>query len=157
MNGYFAAELADAMASDDPLDRAGRAAAAIRRYGGYRWVGLYDVSDDGIEIVGWDGPGPPAHPRFPRTEGLSGAVVATGEVVMVGDVASDARYLITHGTTRSEIVVPIRHRGVVVGLIDVESEVPDAFDGDDRTFLERCAAVLEPRWGDSDHANDSFR
>ena len=46
--------------------RAAAVAAVIRRFGSYRWVGLYDVGREQISLLGWDGPGPPAHPRFPR-------------------------------------------------------------------------------------------
>ena len=126
--------------------RAARVAAAIRRFGDYRWVGIYDVTADEIAVIGWDGPAPPAHPRFARSDGLCGAVAATGEAVIVGDVNADPRYLTTHATTRSEIVVPVSARGRVVGLIDVESEQADAFGEDDRQLLERCAAVIAPLW-----------
>ncbi len=127
-------------------DRAKRVAATVRRYGGYRWVGVYDVTADEIAVIAWDGPAAPAHPRFPREHGLCGAAVATRETVVVGDVASDPRYLTTHATTRSEIVVPVFRGGGVVGLIDVESNRPDAFGESDRQVLERCAAVIVPLW-----------
>lgn len=80
-------------------DRTTDVAAAIRTFGGYCWVGIYDVGLEQIAIVGWDGPAPPAHPRFPRTDGLCGVAVATQRTVLVGDVADDARYLTTHATT----------------------------------------------------------
>jgi L-methionine (R)-S-oxide reductase len=126
--------------------RAERIAALIRRYGGYRWVGIYDVGRDEIAVVGWDGPGPPAHRHFPRSAGLGGAAVASRRPVVVGDVAADARYLTTHSSTRSEIVVPVFARGVPVGLIDVESERPNAFAAEDQQLLERCAALISPLW-----------
>ena len=128
--------------------RAAGVAAKIRRFGDYRWVGVYDVTEGEIAVVGWDGPGPPTHPRFPRTQGLCGAAAAAGEPVVVGDVSTDPRYLTTHTTTRSEIVVPVFQEGVVVGLIDVESQVPDAFNDKDKKLLERCAAVIVPLWRD---------
>jgi L-methionine (R)-S-oxide reductase len=144
----LAAELrALVSASGDREQRGGRVAAAIRRFGGYRWAGVYDVASEEIRVVGWDGPAPPTHSHFPRSRGLCGAVVATGEAVVVGDVAADARYLTTHTTTRSEIVVPVFRGDVVVGLIDVESEQPDAFGESDKRFLERCSAVVAPFWG----------
>lgn len=140
-------ELAELVgAAADRQQRGARVAAAIRRFGGYRWVGIYDVGTDEIAVVGWDGPGPPAHPRFARTQGLCGAAAAAGTVVVVGDVSVDPRYLTTHGTTRSEIVVPVFCDDVVVGLIDVESERPDAFGERDQELLERCAAVIDPLW-----------
>jgi L-methionine (R)-S-oxide reductase len=127
-------------------NRAADVAAAIRRFGKYRWVGVYDVGAAEIAVVAWDGPAPPAHPRFPRSQGLCGAAVAASAPVVVGEVAADPRYLTTHSTTRSEIIVPVFRGRDVVGLVDVESEQPDAFGESDRKLLERCAALIAPLW-----------
>jgi len=126
--------------------RAERAAAAIRRFGDYRWVGIYDVGRDEIAALAWAGPGRPAHPRFARTAGLCGAAIAGRRPVNVGDVSVDPRYLTTHTTTRSEIVVPVFVAGAPVGLIDVESDRHNAFAAADEQFLERCAALISPLW-----------
>jgi L-methionine (R)-S-oxide reductase len=138
--------VASATAADDRARRAARIAATVRRFGGYRWVGVYDVTPDEIGVIGWDGPAPPAHPRFPRSQGLCGAAVAAREAVVVGDVTADPRYLTTHTTTRSEVVVPVFDGSVVVGVIDVESERPNAFGESDRQLLERCATAIVPLW-----------
>jgi L-methionine (R)-S-oxide reductase len=138
--------VASSTAADDRERRAERIASSIRRFGGYRWVGVYDVIPDEILVVGWDGPAAPTYPRFPSSQGLCGAAVASGEPVVVGDVAADPRYLTTHTTTRSEIVVPVVEDRAVVGLIDVESEQLDAFGAADKQLLERCAAVIVPLW-----------
>ena len=132
--------ISSSSAGDDRERRAERVAASIRRFGGYRWVGVYDVSHEEIEVVGWDGPAAPTYPRFPRGHGLCGAAVAAGE----------PRYLTTHTTTRSEIVVPVFQDGIVVGLIDVESERGNAFGEGDKQLLERCAAVILPLWKEPD-------
>ena len=142
----IAALVEAAVGRADRKRRAQRIAAVVRRAGGYRWVGIYDVTPDGIAVVGWDGPGPPAHPSFPRTAGLCGAAVAARETVVVGDVDRDPRYLTTLGTTRAEVVVPVVGSEGVVGLIDVESERPHAFDERDTRLLERCAGVIAPLW-----------
>jgi GAF domain-containing protein len=60
----------------------------------------------------------------------------------VDDVASDPRYLACSIETRSEIVVPIRVRGKVVGEIDIDSHTQAAFESTDRSFLEACADVI---------------
>jgi L-methionine (R)-S-oxide reductase len=119
-------------------------AGAIRRAGGYRWVGLYEVTEGEIANLAFDGPGAPAYPRFPVTQGLSGAAVASKETVAVGDVRKDPRYLTAFGSTRSEIIVPVLGMvgRKVVGTIDVESEQVDAFSEGDRAALERCAASV---------------
>ena len=121
-----------------------RVAEIIRESAGYRWVGLYDVKGDEIVLVAWSGEGPPAHPRFPITDGLCGEAVRTKRAIVVGDVSKDERYLETLPSTRSEIVVPIFDSvtGETRGLIDVESDQRDAFRDEDRRFLEASAAEL---------------
>jgi len=147
------AELRWIVANGGERDRvAARAAEAIRRAGAYRWVGIYDVDENEIAIIAWSGPQPPAHPRFAVTDGLCGAAVASRSPVVVGDVRRDPRYLTTLGDTRSEIVVPILEPGRVLGVIDVESERPDAFGELDRARLERATALLLPLYaGGDDH------
>jgi putative methionine-R-sulfoxide reductase with GAF domain len=120
-------------------------AGAIRSAGGYRWVGLYEVTEDEIVNLAFDGPGgAPTHPRFPVTQGLSSLAVASEKTVVVGDVSKNPRYLTPFGSTRSEIIVPVSDRTgrKVVGTIDVESDRVDAFSEEDRATLERCAAVV---------------
>ncbi len=123
--------------------RATGVARAIRQAGTYRWVGLYEVTEDEIVNLAFDGLGVPAHPRFPVTQGLSGAAVASGETVMVGDVTQDPRYLTAFGSTRSEIIVPmLNEEKKVVGMINADSDKLNAFDGEDRQFLERAAGLI---------------
>jgi L-methionine (R)-S-oxide reductase len=134
-----------ALASDQGrADKAARIAALIRQAGPYRWVGVYEVTGHEIAVVGWSGPGAPAHPRFPVTQGLSGAAVAHRRAVVVGDVTADPRYLTAFSSTRSEAIVPVVDpaTGAVVGTLDVESAERDAFTEADRRELERCAAAL---------------
>jgi L-methionine (R)-S-oxide reductase len=118
-------------------------AERLRQTGGWRWLGVYAVGATEISLIGWSGPAPPAHPRFPRDRGLCGAAAASGAPVVVNDVTSDPRYLETLGTTLSEMVVPVkRASGEVVGLIDVESDRRDAFSPIDVALLEEHAALL---------------
>ena len=126
-------------------EKAARVAEAIRRAGDYRWVGIYEVMEDEIANIAFDGPGAPVYPRFPITQGLSGAAVASGETVFAGDVAEDPRYLTAFASTQSEIIVPVVVEGAkrkVVGTLDVESEEKDAFSEADRSALERCAVAV---------------
>ena len=128
-------------------EKAGRAAETIRRAGGYRWVGLYDVEELEIAVIAWAGPGAPTHPRFPRSQGLNGAAVATRAAVVVQDVSQDPRYLTTLGDTQGEMIVPVLGAdGSVVGTIDVESARPDAFTARDTALLDACASALRPLW-----------
>ncbi len=129
-------------------DKARRAAAAIGRAGGYRWVGLYDVGEVEISVIGWVGPSAPTYPTFPRSQGLNGAAVASGEPVIVQDVSQDARYLSTLGSTRAEMIMPVRAGpgGAVVGTIDVESDRVHPFRARDSVLLRAAAEALLPLW-----------
>jgi L-methionine (R)-S-oxide reductase len=145
-------ELRSAVASGDERETiARRIAELIRAAGEYRWVGIYDVTSDEIAAIAWSGAGDPSFPRFPITQGLNGAAVRSGSAVIVGDVTRDARYLTTLGSTRSEMVVPVKNesRGVV-GTIDVESEIVDRFTEVDREFLESCAKQIVSLWAPKD-------
>ena len=127
-----------------------QAAALIRSSANYRWVGLYDVDHAAglVRNVTWSGPGPPEYPIFPLTKGLTSAAISQKQIVNVGDVLADARYLTAFGSTRSEMIVPVfdEEGKNVVGTIDVESEQPNAFNKDVQDLLEACSVMLQPLW-----------
>jgi len=110
----------------------------------YNWVGFYmlDPEDAGMLRLGpFHGAATP-HVLIPVSQGICGAAVAHEQTVVVDDVTSDPRYLACSLETRSEIVVPIRVRGKVVGEIDIDSHSPAAFKDADRGFLEEAAGVV---------------
>jgi L-methionine (R)-S-oxide reductase len=110
----------------------------------YNWVGFYmlDPGDENMLVLGPFRGAATEHVRIPVTEGICGAAVAQGETVIVEDVSADPRYLACSIETRSEIVVPIRANGKIVGEIDIDSHELNAFGADDRSFVEQCAQVL---------------
>lgn len=119
--------------SESPRNERARASAeVIREARSYRWVGIYDVGDEEIVLIGHAGVVPPAHSRFSVEQGLSGDAVR-GRTTVVN-------------STGSETIVPILgpESGIVIGTLDVESDRTDAFSHDDVAFLEECAAVLRP-------------
>ena len=65
--------------SGDRERKAAGIASAIRRAGDYRWAGVYEVTEEEIDNIAFDGPGAPAHSRFCATQGLSGSAVASGD------------------------------------------------------------------------------
>jgi len=110
----------------------------------YNWVGFYmlDPHDENVLVLGPFCGAATEHVRIPVTEGICGAAVAQGETVIVEDVLADPRYLACSLETRSEIVVPIRVHGKIVGEIDIDSHELNAFGADDRRFLEKCTEML---------------
>ncbi len=92
----------DVLASDQGrTEKAVQIAELVRQAGSYRWVGLYEVTEQEIAVIGWSGPTAPAYPRFPVTQGLSGAAVAARRAVVVNDVTADPRYPTAFASTLS--------------------------------------------------------
>lgn len=111
---------------------------------GYDWVGYYmlDPADENFLLLGPYSGAPTEHTRIPVSQGICGAAVATGETLVIDDVHADPRYLSCSVETQSEIVVPIRVEGKIVGEIDIDSHRPAAFGQDDRAFVEAWALVI---------------
>jgi GAF domain-containing protein/HAMP domain-containing protein len=73
-------------------------------------------------------------------EGVTGRVVATGEPLLVPDVSRAPHYVWMQGSqTRSELAVPIKVKGKVLGVLDVQSDRRNAFDDSDLTVLQSLA------------------
>lgn len=114
----------------------------------YNWVGFYMVEKSampGVDPVLVLGPyvgAPTTHTRIPLNQGICGAAVTSGSTVMVDDVNADPRYLACSIETKSEIVVPIRLRGEIVGELDIDSHETAAFDEEDRRFCEYCTRLV---------------
>jgi GAF domain-containing protein len=147
MDESVLAHLDEIVTGDRPRRaRAGSAADAIRRATQARWVGIYTVAEAVVCTEGWSGPGAPAHPSFPVTEGLTSHAVRTGSIALSNDVARDPRYLTNQEDSGSELIVPVLVAGRVVGTLDVESGALGSFDGAAVVRYERLAAALRPLW-----------
>jgi GAF domain-containing protein len=110
----------------------------------YNWVGFYLLEGDTLVLGPFVGK-PTEHVRIPLHKGICGAAASTGQTVVIDDVAADPRYLACSLETRSEIVVPIRRDGCVVGEIDIDSDAPAAFTAEDRALLEAIAEIVATR------------
>ncbi len=80
-------------------------------------------------------------------EGLVGWVARNAKPVIVGDVRQDPRWLPDQVDVASEVAVPLKVAGQVVGVLDVQSEEVDAFDQEDlfilHTMADQIAMALE--------------
>lgn len=113
----------------------------------YDWVGFYkiekgDVAEGPMLVLGPYVGAVTPHTRIPLNQGICGAAASSGHTVVVDDVSSDPRYLACSIETKSEIVVPVRVRGEVVGELDIDSHTPAAFTADDRQLVEHCARLV---------------
>src|SRR6201988_673071 len=80
--------------------------------------------------------------RAAATEGIVGAAATTREPVLVPDVTADPRYLMVNPETRSELAIPMMHKGKVIGVLDLESPQLNYFTEDHVQTLSILAANL---------------
>lgn len=73
---------------------------------------------------------------WPFTKGIIGRVVRTGELAWVNDLSQDKDYVPNSHRTRSVLVVPVMREDKVIGVIDLESTIPDYFTSDDVSFIK---------------------
>jgi signal transduction histidine kinase len=114
-------------------------------------VVLLNPTNDLLEIEAAHGLAPEAtRVKLRRGEGLTGRVAQTGMPLRVGDVSSDPRYLPVRPGVRSELAVPLAVGGEVRGVLNVDSDRPDAFSADDQALLEelavQAAKVIHHTW-----------
>ncbi len=72
----------------------------------------------------------------PEGNGISGYVAATGRSYICHDVEKDPRYVLGLDHAKSSLTVPLRLRDRVIGIFNIESQTPGAFNEDDRQFAE---------------------
>jgi L-methionine (R)-S-oxide reductase len=108
----------------------------------YNWVGIYLVKGDVLVLGSWTGKQATEHIKISIGKGVCGSAARSGKIEVVADVSKDDRYLSCFRSTRSEIVVPITKERKVIGEIDIDSDVPAAFDKTDEKFLEKIADML---------------
>lgn len=117
---------------------AGRLRAAGPPYTG---VYLYMVHGDELVLEAFDGR-PTDHTRIPVGRGVCGRAVAEGRDLNIPDVTQAEDYLACSVETRAELVVLIRRHAEILGQIDIDSDVPEAFDAAEEQAVKTVADAL---------------
>lgn len=112
----------------------------------YDWTGFYRVQGDELVVGPYQGSHGCLRIRF--GQGVCGTAAETRKTQLVPDVHAFPGHIACSASTQSEIVVPVMTpAGVVVAVLDVDSNKPDAFDAIDRVNLEELCAELGARFG----------
>ena len=82
------------------------------------------------------------HTRIPVGVGVCGTALASGKDQNVPDVRAVENYLACNTWTRSELVVLVRRGSLILGQIDIDSDVPDPFTPEEETAVKRVADAL---------------
>jgi GAF domain-containing protein len=105
------------------------------------WAGFYLI-DNGILVLG-PFQGKPACIEISIGKGVCGTAVSLNKTMLVPNVHEFPGHIACDGASNSEIVIPLRRNGVVVGVLDIDSPVFDRFSEEDRIGLEELAKIVE--------------
>ena len=104
------------------------------------WAGFY-LMDRGSLLVG-PFQGRPACIRIEIGKGVCGTAVKEDKIQRVADVHTFPGHIACDAASRSEIVLPIRCDGKIVGVLDIDSPVAERFDQEDEKGLAKLADLI---------------
>lgn len=107
----------------------------------FDWTGFYrNVGGELLKIGPYQG----GHGCLviPFSRGVCGAAARTGQVQLVADVEAFEGHIACASSTRSEVVLPVWDRaGALLGVFDIDSNQPEAFDARDVDGLSRILSI----------------
>ena len=105
------------------------------------WAGFYLLEGDVLVLGPFQGR--PACIEIPLGRGVCGAAAAQDTTQLVHDVHRFPGHIACDSASNSELVIPIRAGGQVVGVLDLDSPRIGRFTGEDRAGLEAFVRILE--------------
>ena len=115
---------------------------------GYYYAAIMLVDTETDELVfkvgagGYSGMTPVGY-RQKMRKGMIGWSAYLGEPLWANDVSQEPRYIPAYlSTTKSELDVPLKHRGKVIGVLDLQSKELNAFSQHDVMAMEALAGQI---------------
>ena len=108
----------------------------------FDWTGFYRVVEPEVLKIG---PYQGGHGCLviPFARGVCGAAARTQEIQLVPDVEAFEGHIACSSSTRSEIVLPVFNgAGDLIGVFDIDSNLPDAFTEEDAVELSAILAAV---------------
>ena len=105
------------------------------------WAGLYVLRGDQLVLGPYQGN--PACVRIPLGHGVCGTAAKSGESQRVADVHAFDGHIACDPASNSEIVVPLRIGGELVGVFDIDSPSHARFDEADQEGIENLCRAFE--------------
>jgi len=107
------------------------------------WAGFY-LMEQGKLVLG-PFQGKVACVEIAVGKGVCGTAVAQNETQLVSDVHQFPGHIACDCASNSEIVIPIRKNGMVIGVLDIDSPLFARFSEADRNGLEHFVHILEEK------------
>lgn len=117
----------------------GNIAAALHHTFHWFWTGFYLVKDGQLVLGPFQGPVACTRILFGR--GVCGSAWKQEKSILVPDVNLFPGHIACSSQSVAEIVVPLIVNGVVVAVLDIDSEMFDILDDTDLYHLEKIARI----------------
>ncbi|MDE3124847.1 MAG: GAF domain-containing protein [Bacteroidota bacterium] len=114
--------------------------AMLKTQFNWLWVGFYWVKNN--ELVLGPFQGPIACTRIQKGKGVCGSAWQQAQTLIVPDVNAFPGHIACSSLSQSEIVVPIIHKGNIVGVLDADAILPAQFDETDQLYLEQIVQLI---------------
>ena len=105
------------------------------------WAGFYLL--EGKKLILGPFQGKTACIEIPLGRGVCGTAAAENRTLVVEDVHCFRGHIACDSASNSEIVVPLRKDGCVIGVMDIDSPSLRRFSEEDRRGLEHFGQILE--------------
>ncbi|MBP5669498.1 MAG: GAF domain-containing protein [Lachnospiraceae bacterium] len=105
------------------------------------WTGFYLLREGELQLGPFQGK--MACTRIPIGKGVCGTAVREERIQRVEDVHAFPGHIACDCASESEIVLPIRKDGEIIGVLDIDSPVKGRFSKEDEIGLQRLVAVIE--------------
>ncbi|MGC9094790.1 MAG: GAF domain-containing protein [Candidatus Bathyarchaeia archaeon] len=115
---------------------------AIEEILGFEYASILMVKGKKLDLVAHRGYSKVLSLKLPLDgdKGITVKAAKTGKPIIVPDVSKEKAYVEGGENIRSELAVPIKMRGNVIGVLNVESRRAAAFDEEDKKLLETLAS-----------------
>lgn len=124
----------------DEIANMANVCAALKQQFNFFWVGFYMVKHD--ELVLGPFQGPVACSRIQKGKGVCGSSWNQEKILIVPDVDAFPGHIACSSASKSEIVIPVIRNGLVIGVLDVDSDELNSFDQSDAVNLSTIIELI---------------
>jgi len=104
------------------------------------WVGFYFLKDDKLILGPFQGK--VACTEIRLGNGVCGTAAAKKETIIVEDVNKFPGHIACDADSKSEIVIPLKDKDEIYGVLDLDSYYYSAFNEIDKIYLEKHCQLL---------------
>jgi len=130
--------------TDDLIANLANVVAILKQAFNFHWVGFYRTTKPRLLMLG-PFQGPLACVTIPFDKGVCGTAAREQKTIVVPDVEKFPGHIACSSLSKSEIVVPLLHRGETHLVLDVDSDKFADFDAIDQEWLEKVVRVIAER------------